>query len=215
MKKLVLAVCFVSAVAFAEDKAMDAKAGDKSMGGMMAGWTPRKVTNEDKKGIEAALESHHKAWMSGDMSAVAATVDFPVFMATDDKDGNVMTTMHDQATWTKMMEPSMKAMMADKDAMAAMAKMPKPKMEMFFITDTMALVDAKMQRSMGKQKMETRNALFMVNKGGKWMIKGQIEGGWGDMAKSQMSMMDKPAGGEMKPATAAAPAAPAKPAGTK
>jgi hypothetical protein len=182
------------------------------MGGMMAGWTPRKVTKEDKKGIEAALDEHHKAWMSGDMSAVTATMDFPVFMATDDKDGAVMTNMASQADWQKMMEPSMKAMMADKDAMAAMAKMPKPKMDMFFITDTMAFVNAKMQMPMGKQKMETRNALFMINKGGKWLVKGQVEGGWGDMAKSQMSQMDNKMGGDMKPTNAAAPATPAAPA---
>jgi len=134
-------------------------------------------------------------------------MDFPVMMMTDDKDGNVMMTTVDAAGYKKMMEPSMnpEAMKAMHDMMA---KMPKPKMDVFFVTDSMAMVDAKMMMPMGKEKMETRNVHMMILKDGKWMVKGMIEGGWGDMAKKQMEMMKadmaKP-GTEMKPKADATP----------
>src|SRR4051812_21883651 len=108
MKKLALVGCLVSAIAFAADKPAAPSAapmGDKPMGGMMEGWTPRKVTKEDKKGVTDAMEAMHKTMMAGNMEEVMANYDFPIFMMTDDKDGNVMTTMSDGATWKKMMEP--------------------------------------------------------------------------------------------------------------
>jgi hypothetical protein len=204
MMKLALVGALVSAIAFAADPKMApaaAPAMDNKDMGMMAGWTPRKVTKEDKKGIESAMEAMHKTMMSGNMEEGMANYDFPIFMMTDDKDGNVSTMMADMATWKKMMEPSMKAMMENKEAMAAMQKMPKPKMDMFFLTDTMAVVTSKGMMPMGKEKVEMRNSMIMINKGGKWMIKGEMEGGWGDMSKKMMDSgkMDmKP--GDMKPA---------------
>lgn len=207
MKKLALVGAVVSAIAFAADKpAMDAKA----MGGMMEGWTPRKVTKEDKKAVTDTLEAmHNKMMAGGTMDDMMAGMDFPVIMMTDDKDGNVMMTTVDAAQYKKMMEPSMKAMAENKEMHDQMAKMPKPKMDVFFVTDSMALVDAKMMMPMGKDKMEVRNNHIMVLKDGKWMVKGMIEGGWGDMAKKQMEEMKKAEmakpGTEMKPAANAQP----------
>ena len=60
----------------------------------------------------------------------------------------------------------------------------------------MAVTTMKGQMPMGKEKMEMRNSMLMINKGGKWMVKGEMEGGWGDMAKKQMEEMKK---AEMKP----------------
>jgi hypothetical protein len=201
MKKLALVGCLVSAFAFAADKPA-APPADAKMGGMMEGWTPRKVTKEDKKAVTDALEAMHTKMMSGaSIDEMAAMNDFPIFMMTDDKDGNVMATMMDQAAWKKMMEPGMKSG-SEKEMHDQMAKMPKPKMDVSFLTDNMALVTAKMMMPMGKEKMEVRNAHIMILKDGKWMVKGMIEGGWGDMAKKQMGDMKadmaKP-GMEMKP----------------
>ncbi|HVE84673.1 MAG TPA: hypothetical protein VND93_17575 [Myxococcales bacterium] len=169
-------------------------AGDKAMGGMMEGYTPRKVTKEDKKGIEAAGEAMHKAMIAGNMDEAMKGYDFPIFMMTDDKDGVVYTNMADAATWKKMMAPMMDP--ANKAMMDAMAKMPKPKMDMFFLTDNMAVVTAKGQMPMGKEKMEMRNSMLMIKKGDVWMVKGEMEGGWGDAAKKMMDQMKS----EMKPA---------------
>ena len=207
MKKLALVGCLVSAIAFAADKpaAPAAPMGDKPAGGMMEGWTPRKVTKEDKKAVTDAMEAMHKTMMSGNMDEVKANYDWPIMMMTDDKDGNVMMTMADAAQWSKMMEPSMKAMMENKDMMAQMAKMPKPKTDVTYLTDAMVLATSKMQMPMGKEKMEVRNAMILINKGGKWLVKGEMEGGWGDMAKKQMEEMKKTE--SMKPGTEMKPAA--------
>ncbi|HEY8210911.1 MAG TPA: hypothetical protein VIG99_25680 [Myxococcaceae bacterium] len=190
MKKLALVGCLVSAIAFAADKPA-APPMDKPMGGMMEGWTPRKVTKEDKKAITDSMDAMHKTMMGGNMEEVMANYDYPIFMMTDDKDGNVMTNMADGASWKKMMEPMIKGMAENKDMAAQMAKMPKPKTEIFYLTDSMVLVMNKMQMPMGKEKMEVRSSEILINKGGKWMVKGQMEGGWGDMAKKQMEEMKK------------------------
>ena len=208
MKKLALVVGLVSAVAFAADKAPPAAPAaekgmeHKDMGMMM---TPRKVTKEDKKGVEAAMDAMHKGWMSGDINALMANLDFPVFMMTDDKDGAVTTTMADADTYKKMMEPAMKAMAENKEMMAAMQKAPKPKRDMFFLTDTMVVVNAKGTMTMGKEKMEMRNTTILANKGGKWMVKGELEGGWGDSAKKMMEAEKAP---EAKPEAKKPDAAP-------
>jgi hypothetical protein len=203
MKKLALVGCLVSAIAFAADKPAAAapEAGKNPMDMMMSmGWTPRKVTKEDKKAVTDAMEADHKAWMAGNMDEVVSNRDFPLFMMTDDKDGKVMTNMAEAAAWKKMMEPSMKGMMENKDMMAAMAKMPKPKTDVFFVTDTMALASTKMTMPVGKEKHEMRNAMLMVLVDGKWKVKGEIEGGWGDMAKKQMEEMKKAETKPMAPA---------------
>jgi len=207
MKKLALVGCLVSAIAFAADKPAAPPAapmGDKPMG-MMEGWTPRKVTKEDKKGVTDAMEAMHKSMMSGNMDEAMAHMDFPIFMMTDDKDGNVMTNMADAASWKKTMEPGMKAMMENKEMAAQMAKMPKPKSDIFFLTDTMAVVTSKMQMPMGKEKMDVHNSTLMIQKNGTWMMKGEMEGGWGDMAKKQMEEMKKSE--SMKPGTEMKPTA--------
>ena len=206
MKKLALIGAVVSAIAFAADKPAMAPAADaKPMGGMMEGWTPRKVTKEDKKAVTDAMEAMHKDMMGGmAMDAMMSKYySFPIFMMTDDKEGVVMTNMATAEQWKKMMEPSMKAMADNKEMHDQMAKMPKPKSDVFFLTDTMAIVTSKMQMPMGKEKMEVRNSMLMVNEGGAWKVKGEMEGGWGDMAKKQMEEMKKAEmakpGTEMKP----------------
>jgi hypothetical protein len=97
------------------------------------------------------------------------------------------------------MAPNMKMMMENKELQAQMAKMPKPRSDMFFLTDTMALVTSKGQMPMGNQKIETRSACLAINKNGKWMVKSEMEGGWGDQAKQVLSAAEL-RGHEMKPA---------------
>jgi hypothetical protein len=208
MKKVALVGALVSAIAFAADKpaaAMDAKMDAKPMGGMMEGWTPRKVTKEDKKAITDAMEAMHKEMMSGASidAMMSKYYSFPVFMLTDDSAGVAMTNMATAEQWKKMMEPMFKGMAENKEMQAQMAKMPKPKTDVFYLTDTMVLTTSKMMMPMGKEKMEARNAMILINDGGTWKVKGQMEGGWGDMAKKQMEEMKKAdmakPGMEMKP----------------
>src|SRR5688572_32588874 len=123
-------------------------AGEKAMGAeQMMGWTPRKVTKEDKKGVEAALMAHHKAWEEGNMQAAMDGIDFPIWMMTDDAQGKVQGGTWDKATWEKQMGPAMKMMVEHKDQMKMVGK---PKMTYFFLTDTMAIVNTTAKMQMGK-----------------------------------------------------------------
>jgi hypothetical protein len=195
MKKLALAVvfCFVAVPAFAEEKmAKDAKTeakgemkdmkaeakGGEAAGGM--GFMPRKVTKEDKKGIEAMFKAREEAMMKGDMAAVAATTDFPVFMVTDDSKGMVVSDTWTQDKWMKTMEASMKNMPKD------MKMQHSRKYE--FLTDSLAIVHDTASTTMGGKKMSWKGAELVVLKDGKWLVKAEMEGGWGDMAKSQGNM---------------------------
>lgn len=178
MHKLVLVGCLVSFVAVAGDeKAMGA---DKAMGGekTMMDWKPRKVTKEDRKGVEAALMAYHKAWEAGDLATAMGMVDFPIYMMTDDSQGKVLAGTWDKAMWEKEMAPAMKMMSENKDAMKMVGK---PKMTMFFLSDTMAVVTSTGKMQMGKATHETRGSMLVIQKDGKWMLKGEMASGWGDM----------------------------------
>src|SRR5262245_37369978 len=118
MKKIALAVvvCFVSYSAFAADPKAPAAAPEAKAGGeAMMGWQPRKITKEkeNKKSLEALFKAEEDAMKSGDMNAMAALVDFPVTMVTDDSGGNVMITTWDKDTYMKEMSESMKGMPKD------------------------------------------------------------------------------------------------------
>jgi hypothetical protein len=141
------------------------------------GWTPRKVTYEDKKGIEAMLIQMDNAWTTGDIAGTSSVVDFPVYMVTDDSKGTVYTE-----TWTKdmymaNMTQAMKNMPDMKDIKV------KHNRKYDFITDDMAIVYDNASMTMGKQTMKIRSAGLVIKKDGKWMMKSMMEGGWGDSMK--------------------------------
>jgi hypothetical protein len=195
MYRLLVAGCLMSGIAMAADPApqMTEQSYEK------LGWTPRKVTKEDKKGVEMTLDSMHKGFQEGNLQTVMSNVDFPVLMVTDDKAGTPMSMMVDASGWEKMMSQNMKAMAEDKELAALMNKMPKPKHDIVFLTDSLAMVTTKHQSPLGKGKIETRSGTLMVNKGGKWMVKTMVEGGWGDSHK-QMMMGQQHMDHQMKPA---------------
>src|SRR5207249_3432282 len=49
----------------------------------------RKVTKEDKKGVDELYKKSEEAWKKGDVNALAELVDFPVIMLSDDSKGEV------------------------------------------------------------------------------------------------------------------------------
>jgi hypothetical protein len=209
MKKLAIVGALVSAMAFAADPQSQAQGqaqtGQSGAAGQKMdaaktdpmtamGWTPRKVTKEDKKGIEAMLKEHEQAWMKGDLEGAMAHVSFPVFMATDDSKGAIHAGPWDKAMYQKMMEPMLK----NTSAMADMMKNSKMKYDYNFLSDSMAMVTCNTQMKMGKQSHSMKSAMLVVNEAGKWMIKASMEPGWGDTAMPQMNQ------GDMKAATPAA-----------
>src|SRR6185436_19905289 len=94
MKKLVFAATMLSSLAFAAEPAKAAApaaapAADAKPAGEnpMAAWKPKKVTKKDQKGIDELYKGVEEAWKKGDLAALEAVHDFPVFMLTDDSTG--------------------------------------------------------------------------------------------------------------------------------
>lgn len=180
--KLLVACCAfaLSAPALAADKADktdQAAAADAKAGGAqrMAGPMSRKVTKEDKKGIDAMFKSIDDAMKKGDVNGFADNVDFPVMMVTDNQAGQFMSKSVDREEFVKMMGESMSHMPKD-------MKM-SGKHTAHFLSDSLAAIDETMSASMGKTKGNWNGASLAVLKDGKWKMKMMAEAGWGDTMK--------------------------------
>ena len=200
MKKLVIAICFASCVAFAADAPKaDAKPADANPA---VGWKPKKVTKKDTKGIEAFYKETQAMWMKGDVEGLAAMHDFPVFMLTDNAAG-----ITSGGEWTKdMFMQAMKPALENMPKDAKIKTTTKPS----FVTDSIAFVEENHTMTIGKGKPESwTSASILVLKDGKWMVKGGSEGGWGDMmpAPAEKKAEAAPADKGTKTADAKQPAA--------
>lgn len=188
MKTQLFAACCALAIAgsaYAADNSMQGNAAAKTGAPMAApggmdmskmGPASRKVTKEDKKGVEELYKSMEAAWQKGDVNAVADNCDFPIVMVTDDSSGKAMATIADRDTFMKMM--------------GGMANMPHDKtMKMsgkqtpHFLSDTLAWVDEDNSMTMGKMKASWHAGSMVTKVGDKWKLKQMAEAGWGDMAK--------------------------------
>lgn len=205
MKKfsLVLVALFSFTAFAAEAPAKPAdKPADKAAGGM-AEWKPKKVTKKDTKGIDALYKACEEAMKKGDVAALEALHDFPVYMLTDNAAGATSGGEWNKEMWTQVMKPMIENMPKD----VKMTHKAKPT----FVTDSIAFVEETHTMTVGKGKPETwTSAAIVVLKDGKWMMKGGAEGGWGDMPMPEKKAEAVPAAPGSKTADAKAPAAPAK-----
>ena len=146
-------------------------------------WKPTKVTKADTKGVETLYKSMHEAMMKGDAEAMAALCDFPVMMMTDSQAGATYTEMYTKEMWMKEMTQGMQNMPKDMKV--------DIKTKATFMSNNMAFVEETKNMTMGKMKDSWKGGALVEMKDGKWMFKGQIEGGWGDMmGKKQAEMLD-------------------------
>jgi uncharacterized protein (TIGR02246 family) len=167
MRKLVLlSLVLSSSIALADEKTAAADP--------MAGWTPKKVMKEaqDRKEIAALIRAMDEAGRKGDLAAAAALMDFPVLMVTDDSKGQGSAAQWSREQWTQVMEPFYKKPMTEKLT-------HKP--VIFLASDSLATLNDTVTVTMGKKSMTSRNAMVLVRKDGKWLVKSMMEGGWGDM----------------------------------
>jgi hypothetical protein len=182
MKKLfAVAVMVLGTLAFAQapegsKPAAQAKSPPQAQkGAAMAGWTPSRVTQEDKKGLDALWKAFGQAMMAQDLDKAADLVDFPVLMVSDDAQGKVVTSTWDRASWIANMKESMKSMPAPKDG-----KMPAHKMHYEFITNGIAVTTTTTRMAMGKKHMAVKSSSLLIHKDGQWKVKSMAEGGWGN-----------------------------------
>lgn len=140
----------------------------------MAGWKPPVIKRqaEDRKEIAALLKTMQEAGKKGDLDAAVALVDFPVLMVTDDSKGEASAEEWTKEQWVKVMAPFYKKPMPGQT---------RDKPTIFLITDSLASVDNEWSHTMGKQTMKGRSSMLLVRKGGKWLVRAMVEGGWGDV----------------------------------
>jgi hypothetical protein len=194
MKTKLLAACCLLAInatalaADKDDKAMGKPAADARMAGPMS----RKVTKEDKKGIDAMYKSIEESMKKGDVNGFADNVDFPVMMVTDNQAGQFMSTSVDREGFVKMMGESMSHMPKD-------MKMGG-KHSARFLSDSLAAVDEDQTASMGKMKGAWKSESLVVLKDGKWKMKMMAEAGWGDTMKEHAAASDPAAPPAAQPA---------------
>ncbi len=196
MKTLALACCLFAVTALAQGAA-DAPAA--------SAFKPRKVTKGgDKKGIEELYKTADEATRKGDFETMAARVDFPVMMMTDNAAGVPSTVLWEKQVWLDTMKKSAAGMPVD-------PKMSK-KTKITFISDSLAMVEETNEMMIGKTKEKWTSASIVELKDGKWMFKSMIEGGWGDMMppqKAEAAAVAPKAEPVKTPMKAAEPAKPA------
>jgi uncharacterized protein (TIGR02246 family) len=167
-----LTAVVVALPAFAEDMAAPAGAPDMTKMGPMS----RKVTKEDKKGVDAVYAAMEASMKKADVQAFADLMDFPVMMVTDDAKGVESHNEVDRDNFVKMMTPFMK------EPPKGMSETHKHAAH--FLSDTLAMVDEDTSMTMGKTKGAWKSESMLVMKDGKWKVKAMFEAGWGDMPKA-------------------------------
>src|SRR6266568_3953383 len=109
MKTLALWVTLFAFVpsGFAAEPATASTKDTKDTKAPLAGWVPRKVTNDqqDRKEIAALSKAMHAAAKNGDLTAAVALVDFPVLMVTDDSKGEAPAESWTREKWMEVMAP--------------------------------------------------------------------------------------------------------------
>jgi hypothetical protein len=199
MARLLVAMLLVPALALAAEE-KTASAGEDPM----AGWTPPKLESaaKDKKEIEALMKSMEAAAKRGDIDAAAALVDFPVLMATDNKNGEGMAETWERERWIEVMKPFYAKPMPE------MKVTHKP--SIFLLSDSLASVHDVATMKMGAKTITMRNSTLLVRRDGKWLVKGMAEPGWGDMPQIQSAG----AAGSAAPSEGTGSAAPATGSGS-
>lgn len=140
----------------------------------LEGWVARKITDEQraKKEIEKLLEEMHAGYRDGDQQAVAALMDFPVLMITDDWKGDVIEGNWDRTTWMQRMAP--------------LFRNPPHELQrahhhtIFVISDSLASVEDEQSVLMGKKHVTIRSSSIVIRKDRRWVVKSAVEAGWGD-----------------------------------
>jgi len=154
-------------------EAMAAPTGAMDMS-KMGPWS-RKPTNESatKKEITEFFKQEEDLMKKGDLDAMMARMDFPVFMATDDAKGTTEAKEFSRDEYAKMMKPYFEH--APKDVKRT------HKSTVSVLSDAMVVFVDDVTETMGKQKMSGRSSGMLVKKDGQWKWKAMMEPGWGGM----------------------------------
>jgi hypothetical protein len=185
MKTFAVCCAVVIATSVFADSKEAAPAGGMDMSKM--GPFVRKPTNEKatKKEVEAFFKEEEALAAKGDLEAVTARIDFPVYMVTDDVKGVPEASATSKEEYIAMMKPFYENMPKD------MKTTHKPNITV--LSDSLVVVVDDFTMTMGKTKMSGRNSSLLIKRDGQWKWKSMVEAGWGGMAPPASAPAPSPA----------------------
>lgn len=135
-------------------------------------WT-RKPTNERKirQELDAFFKEEERLMKKGDFETALNHIDFPVFMATDDKQGMPIAEPWDREKYSTSMKPINEGMPKD----------VKHNPTFTVLSDSMAAYVDDFTVKAGNERYTGRTSGLLVKRDGQWKWKAIFEAGWGEM----------------------------------
>ena len=132
----------------------------------------RKVTIEDRQGVEALFKAADAAWKKSDMNALTALYDFPIYMGTDNAKG-----VFDGGEWSQERFVSiMGGMMKDQPKDVTYNEKYTP----HFLSDSLAVVIINTTVTQGGKNLGSHKSVAtVIKKNGEWRFKSGLEAGHG------------------------------------
>ena len=139
----------------------------------LTGPLSRRVTHEDRQGIEALFVAAADAWREEDVQALLTLYDLPIYAGTDNAAGAYQDAACDGELLRKILTALMQA--EAKDVSRAERRTPH------FLSDSMAmvLVETSVTRN-GDALGSYTSAILVIKKGGVWRFKSGVEAGHGE-----------------------------------
>lgn len=124
--------------------------------------------------MEALFKAADEAWKKADLQALTALYDFPIYMATDTKDGTFQGGEWSVEQFQKIIGGFMKN--DPKDIVYKEKRTPH------FLSDTLAsvIVETTVTRG-GKELGSYKSSVLAIKKNGQWRFKSGVEAGHGGM----------------------------------
>ncbi|HQY94307.1 nuclear transport factor 2 family protein [Caldilinea sp.] len=132
---------------------------------------------ELKRSIDAWFAEYDAHSQQGDVEGMAEMAMFPLHVITDDGAGNGYTENWTRAQFVQTMTAAMQDTPPDLDMQ--MTRTP------FFLTGNLVAVITDAVVTGGGQVYAMRYADILVKVDGQWKFQTMVQGGWGDMLKSQ------------------------------
>jgi len=138
----------------------------------LTGPLSRRVTHEDKQGIEALFNAAADARRKEDMQALMTLYDLPIYAGTDNATGDYQDARCDGELLREILRATMQA--EGKDVSRVERRTPH------FLSDSMAmvLVETSVTRN-GDALGSYPSAILVIKKGGVWRFKSGVEAGHG------------------------------------
>ena len=143
---------------------------------VLTGPLSRKITNEDRQGIEALFNAADDAWGQRDLQELTTLYDFPIYVGTDDSGGTYQGAEWDAHQFRAAMTAALQA-----DGRRVDRRQQRTQ---HFLNDSMAMVLVETSMSVSATELGSyASAVLVITMGPRWYFKGGVEAGHGRRAE--------------------------------